>query len=62
MGNNASKRKLAEEFNQKRIKRAEAEKALAQDKIDNPDKYKSNKEALHHIRMFMAMSAGIGIT
>lgn len=61
MGNNADKKYFSALHNKRRVERLAAEEALRLDKIENPDKYRSSKAALHHARMFMAVAAGFGV-
>ncbi|MCP5005782.1 MAG: hypothetical protein GY941_17870 [Planctomycetes bacterium] len=55
MGNNQLKKQAAEEFNKKRQERL----ARAQDKINNPEKYrpKNSRAALRHARLWATIAA-----
>ncbi len=61
MGNSAKKKEAARIHNEKRTKRKAAQEALRLDKIENPEKYRSSKAALHHARLFMAVAAGFEV-
>lgn len=58
MGNNAKKKEAALVHNKMMKERKLAHEAEKLDRLENPDKYRSSKKALHHARMIMAISAG----
>ena len=61
MGNSAKKKEAARIHNEMMTKRKAAQEIERIDRIENPDKYRGSKAALHHARMFMAVAAGLGV-
>jgi len=63
MGNNAYKREQAVIHNENRSYMKQCAADLAQDKIDNPEKYKRrNRRAMRKVMPFIAMSAAAGFS
>jgi len=59
MGNNKSKKKEAEEFNKKRREAHVERVRIAQDRVNNPEKYspKNSKAALRRAMLWAAIAA-----
>lgn len=61
MGNNQVKKRAAEAFNKKRREAHVERVRIAQDKIDNPEKYaRRNRRAIRKVMPFIALSAAAG--
>lgn len=59
MGNNQIKKRAAELHNKKRREAHVEAVRLAQDKIDNPEKYKPHKRRVRQVRAFIATAMAI---
>jgi len=62
MGNNQIKKRAAEAFNKKRREAHVERVRIAQDKIDNPEKYKSSRRSVRKAQMFIAATAAMAIS